>query len=485
MSGGPAREIARPHRGDGVEGDAPHPARSAHALPRARHAGADALPVRLRRLLRPRPAAARGRRRGPHRGVARARRRRHRPGRARGGRARRARTTRRGSSGRGGRWRCSRCRRATARDVAQGRRTPVQLLVDGADAVVANQVLSKVDALVRAETRRLGGPALAAQAPPIQVKVWTRYNPEGRSALFMVPGLAVYLLAISAVLLTALTVAGEWERGSMEQLFASPVGRLEIVLGKLLPYLVLGMIELQLVLAFGAVAFDVPIRGSLPLLFGIGLFFLVGMLGQGLLISVVAKNQLVATQAGALSALLPSLLLSGMVFPLENMPLPLQLLSRARPGALPRPRAARHPPQGERPRRPLAGPRRAGRLRGGRPRARDGALPAEARVSATAPVRARAARRRLPQGGPPDRPRPPDHVHADRGAAPADDRVRLRGGLRRRSRPDRGGGSRRDAGEPAPRAPPPRRRDAPARGPGAARPRRRTASSTTAAPPPR
>jgi ABC-2 type transport system permease protein len=147
----------------------------------------------------------------------------------------------------------------------------------------------------------------------------------------MVPGLAAYLLAISAVLLTALTIAGEWERGSMEQLFASPVGRLEIVLGKLLPYLVLGLVELELVLAFGAVAFDLPVRGSAPLLFAIGLFFLVGMLGQGLLISVVAKNQLVATQAGALSALLPSMLLSGMIFPLENMPAPLQLLSRAIP----------------------------------------------------------------------------------------------------------------------------------------------------------
>jgi ABC-2 type transport system permease protein len=147
----------------------------------------------------------------------------------------------------------------------------------------------------------------------------------------MVPGLAVYLIAISAVLLTALTVASEWERGSMEQLFASPVGRLEIVLGKLLPYLVLGMLELQLCVAVGSVAFDVPVRGSVVLLFLLGFFFLVGMLGQGLLISVVTRNQLVATQAGALSALLPSMLLSGMVFPLENMPLPLQLLSRVIP----------------------------------------------------------------------------------------------------------------------------------------------------------
>jgi drug efflux transport system permease protein len=217
------------------------------------------------------------------------------------------------------------------RDVLRGKRTRVQLLVDGADPVSANQVLAKADALVRAETRRLAGPGLADREPLLQVKVWTRYNPAGRSALFMVPGLAAYLLAISAVLLTALTVAGEWERGSMEQLFASPVGRLEIVLGKLLPYLVLGMVELLLVIAFGTAAFDLPVRGSAALLLVLGFFFLAGMLGQGLLISVLAKNQLVATQAGALSALLPSLLLSGMVFPIENMPFVLQLLSRVVP----------------------------------------------------------------------------------------------------------------------------------------------------------
>jgi len=216
-------------------------------------------------------------------------------------------------------------------DLLKGRRTPVQLLVDGADPVVANQVLTKADGVVRAESQRLAGAAFARLEPPLQARVWTRYNPAARSALFMVPGLSAFLLAITAVMLTALAIAGEWERGSMEQLFASPVGRLEIVLGKLLPYLVLGLVELQLVLAFGAVAFDLPVRGPGWLILALGLVFLIGMLGQGLFISVVAKNQLVATQAGALSAMLPSIILSGMLFPIENMPLPLQLLSRLIP----------------------------------------------------------------------------------------------------------------------------------------------------------
>jgi ABC-2 type transport system permease protein len=218
-----------------------------------------------------------------------------------------------------------------ARDLARGQPGEAELLVDGSDATTANQILQKADAIAQAETQRRASAAGLSGARPLEVRTWTRYNPEARSAVFLVPGMTAYLMAIGAVLLTALAVAGEWERGSMEQLFASPVGRFEIILGKLLPYLALGMLQLLLVVAFGASAFDVPIRGSLLLVFIFGLAFLVGMLGQGLLISVVAKNQLVATQAGVLSSLLPSLLLSGMLFPIENMPRVLQVISSAIP----------------------------------------------------------------------------------------------------------------------------------------------------------
>ncbi len=218
-----------------------------------------------------------------------------------------------------------------ARDLARGEPGKAELLVDGADANTANQILQKADAIARAESRRHAAAGGLSASPSLEVRTWTRYNPEARSAVFLVPGMTAYLMAIGAVLLTALTVAGEWERGSMEQLFASPVGRFEIILGKLLPYLALGMLQLLLVVAVGASAFDVPIRGGLPLLFALGLIFLVCMLGQGLFISVLAKNQLVATQAGVLSSLLPSLLLSGMLFPIENMPRVLQAISAVVP----------------------------------------------------------------------------------------------------------------------------------------------------------
>lgn len=215
------------------------------------------------------------------------------------------------------------------RKLLAGQDSPVELLVDGSDGNLARQIMAKIDSVVLASSLARAG---AAGAPPLAVKVYTLFNPTGQSTFFMVPGLAAYLLAIAAVLLTALAVAGEWERGSMEQLFASPVGRLEIVLGKLLPYLALGMLQLLLVLTLATWVFDVPMRGSLTLTFVAGFLFLSGMLGQGLLISVVARNQLVATQAGALSSLLPSLVLSGMIVPIENMPRVLQAISTVVPG---------------------------------------------------------------------------------------------------------------------------------------------------------
>lgn len=219
-----------------------------------------------------------------------------------------------------------------SRDLARGEGVRLQLVVDGRDGVTANQLIAKADALALSIGAQLSAaPSPMAGKPPLSVKTWTRYNPEGRSALFLVPGLAAYLMAIVCVLLTALTIAAEWERGSMEQLFCAPVGRLEIILGKLLPYLVIGALALLLVLSVGTWVFDVPIRGSVPLLFAGGLVFLVCMLGQGLLISVVTKNQLLATQAGALSSLLPSMLLSGFMFPIENMPKVLQWLSAVIP----------------------------------------------------------------------------------------------------------------------------------------------------------
>ncbi|MET0285932.1 MAG: ABC transporter permease [Polyangiales bacterium] len=219
--------------------------------------------------------------------------------------------------------------RDLARHLARGEHAEVQLLVDGSDNSSATQARARGELAVRAilasSTREL------RIAPAIELRTITRFNPSGKSAVFLVPGISAYVLAMVAVLLTALTVSREWERGSMAQLFATPVTRAEIVLGKLLPYLLLGLLAVLLVIAAGGWVFDVPFRGSAPTLCLLSLLFLIGMLGLGLLISVVARNQMVATQLATMSSMLPSLLLSGFVFPIDNMPTALQWLSRAVP----------------------------------------------------------------------------------------------------------------------------------------------------------
>ncbi len=218
--------------------------------------------------------------------------------------------------------------RGFERHLRRGERAGVQVLVDGSENSGATQTRAKAELVGRVLglSAALRTPSPGAGAP-LEARTWTRFNPEGRSAVFLVPGIIAYVLAIVAVLLTALTVAREWERGSMAQLFATPVGRLEIVIGKLLPYLVIGALAVLLVIAVGMWVFEVPFRGSPIALAVLSLLFLAGMLGQGLFISVITRNQMVATQAAALSSMLPSMLLSGFVFPIENMPLPLQYVT--------------------------------------------------------------------------------------------------------------------------------------------------------------
>jgi len=216
---------------------------------------------------------------------------------------------------------------------SMGRSEPssVQVLVDAADNVTAGMTvayLSRFASNVNDARMREGvGPAPAR----IEARVRALYNPDLRSTVFLVPGLIAFLQSMMGVLLTSLTVAREWERGSMEQLFATPVGRLEIVLGKLLPYFGIGMTQLLLVLTVGTWLFDVPIRGSIVLLFGVSSLFLVACLGQGLLISTATRNQMVATQLAAVTSMLPAALLSGLVIPIENMPRILQAFTQLLP----------------------------------------------------------------------------------------------------------------------------------------------------------
>ncbi|MGM0576901.1 MAG: ABC transporter permease [Myxococcota bacterium] len=218
-----------------------------------------------------------------------------------------------------------------ARRLSRGEEADAQLVLDGSDNNTAAVALGYGTTLALEETRDAVAAEMGAREPPLEVAVRTLFNPRMESAIFLVPGLMVVILVMIAVMLTALTVAREYEHGSMEQLFATPVGRLEIILGKLGPYYVLGLVQVLLVLTVGVALFDVPIRGSLPLLFGVASLFLLGMLAQGLVVSVVARSQMLASQVAALSTVLPALLLSGFIFPVDNMPPVLQALAHAMP----------------------------------------------------------------------------------------------------------------------------------------------------------
>ncbi len=143
----------------------------------------------------------------------------------------------------------------------------------------------------------------------------------------IVPGLIAVIMAVIAAMLTALTIAREWERGTMEQLAATPVHRFEVVLGKLLPYLGIGLIDVTLASLAGVLIMGVPFHGSILLLSVMTLLFLIGALGLGIFISAAVKTQVLATQAAMISTFLPALLLSGFMFSIATMPLPLRLFT--------------------------------------------------------------------------------------------------------------------------------------------------------------
>jgi ABC-2 type transport system permease protein len=213
-----------------------------------------------------------------------------------------------------------------ARDLAARRPAPVQLLLDGSDANSAIIAYTYADAIVAGWSRRERSPG-AALPPPIRPELRVWYNPTLESRNMIVPGLIGVIMMTIAAMLTGLTVAREWERGTMEQLAATPVTRWEIVLGKLIPYVLIGLSGVAVTTLAGVLVFGVPFRGSVLLFVVQTLVFLIGALGLGVLISAVAKSQFLATQMAMLATLLPAMLLSGFLFEIRSMPPVLQGLT--------------------------------------------------------------------------------------------------------------------------------------------------------------
>ena len=212
------------------------------------------------------------------------------------------------------------------RDLTSREPAPVQAIVDGADANTASISMNYAQAIVTAfSSRVLLGTSRLPSPVVVQSRVW--YNEALESANMIVPGLVAVIMMIIAAMLTALTIAREWERGTMEQLAATPVHRLEVICGKLLPYLGIGLIDVTAAVLIGVFLFQVPFRGNVLLLGIMAALFLLGSLGLGIFISAALKSQLLATQVAMLATYLPSLLLSGLIFDIASMPLPLRVVS--------------------------------------------------------------------------------------------------------------------------------------------------------------
>lgn len=192
-----------------------------------------------------------------------------------------------------------------------------QALLDGSDNSTIGSVMGYLGVIQRSSSEKI----LQLKFPQ-SVNVLTRflYNPELNSRWFVVPGLMVVVLSILSILLTALTIAREWENGSMEMLLTTPAKPLEIIIGKLFPYLVLALGGVAFVYLMARLFFEVPFRGSHIVFISGSLLFLTTYLAQGLLISVLTRRQQIAMQFSMMSGLLPSLLLSGFIFPVESMP---------------------------------------------------------------------------------------------------------------------------------------------------------------------
>jgi ABC-2 type transport system permease protein len=218
-----------------------------------------------------------------------------------------------------------------------GGHAEVQALLDASDSNTAMVGMGYATAIVQGYSsgvqvdweQRAG---LAAGAPAVTFQPRTWFNEDLESMANLVPGVVALVMAVVGALLTSLTIAREWERGTMEQLISTPVGKLEIQIGKLIPYFALGMIDTLLCAVVSVRWFHVPFRGRWSVLFGSSAMFLVVVLCLGYYISVTAKSQVGANQMAMLATFLPTFLLSGFIFPIDQMPVIVQWITRILPG---------------------------------------------------------------------------------------------------------------------------------------------------------
>ncbi len=222
--------------------------------------------------------------------------------------------------------------RGFAADTEALRPTSLLLVVDGTQAMVATIALNHArETLLRFLRGTLAERPLPMSLPDIQIVPRVFYNEEMRSADFMVPAVLAMVLMVMTVVLSSMNLVREKESGTIESLIVTPVRPLELLVGKLAPFVVIGLVDVVIVLAVARLWFEVPLRGSIPFLFGVSLLFLMSTLGLGLLVSIASSTQQQAMMTAIFFVMVPSVLLSGFIFPIENMPRLFQEVSRVIP----------------------------------------------------------------------------------------------------------------------------------------------------------
>lgn len=221
-------------------------------------------------------------------------------------------------------------------DLEAGRMTRVQAIMDGSDSNTATIVLGYVETVARTynqdlaieQTARTSGRTVIVPLD-LRPRVW--FNADMESKNYIIPGLIAVIMMVIAAMLTSLTVAREWETGTMEQVISTPLKGSELILGKLLPYFGIGLLDVVIAVLMGEFLFQVPLRGNVALLFGMAAVFLAGALSLGMLISIVTKAQLLASQLAMVVTFLPAFLLSGFMYDISNMPNVIQAITHVVP----------------------------------------------------------------------------------------------------------------------------------------------------------
>jgi ABC-2 type transport system permease protein len=223
-----------------------------------------------------------------------------------------------------------------SRKITRGEDLPIQVILDGSDSNTATIIWGYVSGLIQLYTLELSQDpryrqVLKRSLPVVdlQTRVW--FNADLESKNYIIPGLIAVIMMVIAALLTSLTVAREWERGSMEQLISTPVKNMELIIGKLFPYFMIGLLDVLLSVLMGKFVFQVPLRGNPLLLFASSAIFLIGVLGLGFFLSVATRSQLLASQLAMVTTFLPAFLLSGFMYSIANMPWAIRVITHLIP----------------------------------------------------------------------------------------------------------------------------------------------------------